>query len=217
MTKTLTLLTNSSTSVTPTERTRRTLEPIKSLLNNWFVLTEKKYEEGLVTVGSRSFRVGNKVHSALKAGEICWFFSAPQLGATATLLKIIEEYLQVKKPVLYVNPVIERSKFAARLIASHTGLPLDYLSNGTLFDDDWPKLTMSAGLLMQNVYFSDNYHPDELSLRRNNWPIPEKADDTGLFIGNGKVGCWQAGKEGGRPSRTFDKMRCPDNCDHTPA
>ena len=168
MVKKLTLLTNSSAPVTPVERTQITLEPIKSLLNNWFVLTEKKYEEGLVTVGSRSFRIGSKVHSTLKTGEICWFFSVPQLGATATLLKIIEEYLQIEKTVLYANSVLEKGEFAARLIASHTGLPLDYLNNGTLFIDDWPKLTMSAAQLMQDVYFSDNYHPDELSLRRNN-------------------------------------------------
>ena len=149
------------------EKKKKNLEPAKDILKDWFKMTEKKYESALTMAGTRSFHLGYKIRDSLKPGDVSFLFSAPKMGATAILLKIIEEYNEAEFPILYVNSEMERTEFITRLLASHTGLPLAYLRRATLYEDDWAKLTMcGASILEDFIYFSTDYQVDQLSLQR---------------------------------------------------
>jgi len=96
-------------------RRERDPEPAKDILKDWFKMTEKKYESALVMAGKRSFYLGRKIHRSLKPGDVSFLFSAPRMGATAILLKIVEEYNDAEFPILYINPKMERTEFISRL------------------------------------------------------------------------------------------------------
>ena len=158
-------------------------ESAKSLLKDWFKMTEKKYESALTMAGTRSFYLGYKIRDLLKPGDVSFLFSAPKVGATAILMKIIEEYNEAEFPILYVNSEMERTEFITRLLASHTGLPLTSLRRATLYEDDWAKLTMRAAALLEDyIYFSNDYQVDYMSLCRNKWLYLNGKKERGLVV-----------------------------------
>ena len=158
-------------------------EPVKDILSDWFKMTEKKYESALVPAGIHSFYLGHKIHQSIKPGMVSFLFSAPKMGATAILLKIVEEYNEGGYPILYVNPEMERTEFITRLAASCTGFPLSTLRGASFNEDDWAKLTVFADSINQEfIYFLNGYQVDDLDLKWNRELWLNKNTERGLFV-----------------------------------
>ena len=158
-------------------------EPAKCILPGWFRGIEKKYETGSTKLGTQPFYLGNIVRNRLNPGDVTLLVSEPYSGATAVLLKIVEEYNYAGLPVLYSSSALKRYHFLNRLAASVTEIPFETIQSARLHEEQWAKLTKFGGIINQAaIFFSNDYEFDPVSLQQGMGLWHQAHNRQGLMI-----------------------------------
>jgi replicative DNA helicase len=100
-------------------------------------------------------------------GDVVFLYSRPQTGITALQLKLLLEFSESERPVLYVSSRTDPMKFKTRIVSMMTGIPLTRLMDGQLFGSDLCALTKFFGRLLNGKTFHASHHlMDALEVRQ---------------------------------------------------
>lgn len=156
---------------------------INSLLNEFFKIIERKYEERPQKYSRGTDLLAKYSNKWIDPGEVALFFSEPGSGSTNLLIKLMEEYVQQNRPLLFSSPTLDRLNVVSKIIAKGANIPIKRLLVGDLCEEEWPKIVKMAMQLQEGeIYFSDGHWFDafELEDMMTLWEDDEK--QRGIFI-----------------------------------
>ena len=156
---------------------------INSLLKDFFKIIEKNYEERPQKYSKGSDLLAKYSNKWIKPDEVALLFSDPGSGSTNLLIKLMEEYIQQERPLLFSSPTLDRLNVVSRIIAKGANIPINRLLSGNIYEDEWPKLVQMAGKLQNGeIYFSDGHWFDAFELEDMMTLWEDNDDQRGIFI-----------------------------------
>ncbi|MBW6510412.1 MAG: DnaB-like helicase C-terminal domain-containing protein [Desulfuromonadales bacterium] len=138
---------------------------MKSILKEWFRGLEHRYEERPRQYQQPPTVIRGYFDELFLGGDVVFLYAHPQIGATALLLKLLLEFSESERPVLYASSRTDPMNFMTRLMAAATGVPLSRLAAGQLFSSDFCHLTKyAASLFDTNIFHAVHYEMDPLEI-----------------------------------------------------
>ena len=121
------------------------------------LLTERYQNRGQLTGVSTGFTDLDELTSGLQPSDLIIVAARPSMGKTAFALNIAETAaLGSKKAVVVFSMEMSSSQLAFRLISSVGRIHQQHLRNGTLEEEDWPRVSNAIALLSEAKIFIDD-------------------------------------------------------------
>ena len=121
------------------------------------LLTERYQNRGQLTGVSTGFTDLDELTSGLQPSDLVIVAARPSMGKTAFALNIAEAAaLGGKKAVVVFSMEMSSSQLAFRLISSVGRIHQQHLRNGTLEEEDWPRVSNAIALLSDAKIFIDD-------------------------------------------------------------
>jgi replicative DNA helicase len=121
------------------------------------LLTERYQNRGQLTGVSTGFTDLDELTSGLQPSDLIIVAARPSMGKTAFALNIAETAaLGSKKAVVVFSMEMSSSQLAFRLISSVGRIHQQHLRNGTLEEEDWPRVSNAIALLSDAKIFIDD-------------------------------------------------------------
>ena len=119
---------------------------------------ERRFEAGGELIGlSTGFEHLDDRISGMRPGDLIIVAGRPSMGKTTLALNILEHNaIHAKVPALAFSMEMPHSQLTEKLYASQGRIDLTRLRNGTLQEDDWPKLSAAAQLISRAPLFIDD-------------------------------------------------------------
>ena len=147
------------------------------------LLTERYQNRGQLTGVSTGFTDLDELTSGLQPSDLIIVAARPSMGKTAFALNIAETAaLGSKKAVVVFSMEMSSSQLAFRLISSVGRIHQQHLRNGTLEEEDWPRVSNAIALLSDAKIFIDDtpsLSPVELRSRARRL---KREHDLGLIV-----------------------------------
>ena len=156
---------------------------IKSFIDDCLQHIDKKHEERSGKYSKGSELLAKYTNKWIRPGDVALLFSESGSGSTNLLTKLMEEYVQQERPLLFSSPTLDRLNVVSRIIAKGANIPIKRLLAGNIYEDEWPKIVRMALQLQEGeIYFSDGHWFDafELEDMMTLWEDNEK--QRGIFI-----------------------------------
>jgi hypothetical protein len=153
-------------------------------MKEWFRFLERRYEDRPRQFEQPPTLIRRYCDELFQGGDVVFLYARPQVGTTALLLKLLVEFSDVDRPVLYASDRTDSMQFMARLMTMIAGISLTRLVDGQLFSVDWGVLTKCALRLSEsNIYYADHYELDplEISQKMRLWRYQQK-NHRGLLL-----------------------------------
>lgn len=137
------------------------IEPVsdvRSLLKDYFVEVEKKYEG--FKKPSIYFGLTQLDHlvGGLDEHNLILVAGEESTGKTTLLITVANSVSSLDKTILFISPRLHKKEIVERLICNSGGVALSRLKRGELRQEDWPGMAIAAGRLSeQSIYIDDNY------------------------------------------------------------
>ena len=127
------------------------------------LVKKKEYITGLPT----GFKDVDVQTSGLHPSELIIVAGRPSMGKTSFVLNIVRNVaVQEKKPVALFSLEMSKSLVVQRLLCTEARVNSNKLRTGFLAEEDWPKLTMGAGILFEApIFINDSSALNTLELR----------------------------------------------------
>ena len=145
------------------DRVREGFVPIKELLKPAFEHIQKLFERKVHVTGVTSgFDDLDKLTSGFQNSDLIIVAGRPAMGKSSFAVNMAENAAISRLPAHPPTPVaifsLEMSKeqLVQRLLCSQGGVALHRVRNGSLSNEDWPRLTTAAGLLTQAPIMIDD-------------------------------------------------------------
>jgi replicative DNA helicase len=137
---------------------RNALLPIADAVKQSFTQIEKAYErKELITGLSTGFKEIDKLTSGLQNSDLIIVAGRPSMGKTSLCLNIAQHAaVHEKVPVAVFSLEMAREQLAMRLLCSDARIDSSRVRTGLLDEDEWMRLTNSAGLLSESSIFIDD-------------------------------------------------------------
>lgn len=134
------------------------LLPIATAVKESFTQIEKAYErKELITGLSTGFKDIDKLTSGLQPSDLIIVAGRPSMGKTSLCLNIAQHAaLHEKTAVAVFSLEMAREQLAMRLLCSDARIDSSRVRTGLLDEDEWLRLTNSAGLLSESSIFIDD-------------------------------------------------------------
>lgn len=126
-------------------------ENIKHIVARALDRIEARYQNPHLLSGiSTGFHDFDRMTSGLQAGELVILAARPSMGKTALALNIAEHAaIKSGKTVLVFSMEMPATDLATRLLSSLGRIDQHRLRQGSLVDEDWPRLTSAVSLLSE--------------------------------------------------------------------
>ncbi|HIE43523.1 MAG TPA: replicative DNA helicase [Candidatus Omnitrophica bacterium] len=152
---------------------------IKELISDSIELAEKlakkkEYITGLPT----GFKEIDIQTSGLHPSELIIVAGRPSMGKTSFVLNITRNVgVEEKKPVAFFSLEMSKEQVVQRLLCMEARVDSNKLRTGFLREEDWPKLTMGAGILFEApIFIDDSSGLNSLQLRAKARRLKAKED-----------------------------------------
>lgn len=131
---------------------------IRDLVAETFNQLERLYEHKQSVTGvATGFSKLDEMTSGFQPSDLIIVAARPSMGKTAFCLNIAQHVAGVNGvPVLLFSLEMSRNQLMQRLIVSEARIDGQKIRNGFLADEDWAKLTMTAGVLEDTPIFIDD-------------------------------------------------------------
>jgi replicative DNA helicase len=117
--------------------------------------TESASQGKIKTVKTGFIDLDN-ILKGLYGGDVYYIASRPGQGKTAWLGSLVKNVAETDKRVAVFELEMTNQAIAMRLIAQHSGVPVDRQRSGQLLEGDWPKYTNAVEALSSwNVHIND--------------------------------------------------------------
>ncbi|MFH1262886.1 MAG: replicative DNA helicase [Pseudomonadota bacterium] len=137
---------------------RNALLPLSEAVKDSFIQIEKAYErKNLITGLSTGFKEIDKFTSGLQPSDLIIVAGRPSMGKTSLCLNIAQHAsLHEKIPVAVFSLEMAREQLAMRLLCSDARIDSNRVRTGMLSEDEWMRLTSSAGTLSESSIYIDD-------------------------------------------------------------
>jgi replicative DNA helicase len=121
------------------------------------LLTERYENRGQLTGITTGFTDLDNLTSGLQPSDLIIVAARPSMGKTAFSVNIAESAaMRGKKAVVIFSMEMSSSQLAFRLISSVGRVHQQHLRNGTLEEEDWPRVSNAIALLSEAKIFIDD-------------------------------------------------------------
>jgi len=131
---------------------------IRDLVAETFNQLERLYEHKQSVTGvATGFTKLDEMTSGFQPSDLIIVAARPSMGKTAFCLNIAQHVAGVNGvPVLVFSLEMSRNQLMQRLLVSEARIDGQKIRNGFLAEEDWAKLTMTAGVLEDTPIFIDD-------------------------------------------------------------
>ena len=140
------------------QRVRQGFIPIRELLKPAFEHIQHLFDRKVLITGVPSgFSDLDALTSGFQAGDLVVLGGRPSMGKTSLALNMAENSaVNHRVPVAVFSLEMSKEQLVQRLLCSQGGVALHRVRNGSLSNEDWPRLTTAAGLLTQAPIMIDD-------------------------------------------------------------
>ncbi|MEZ4705346.1 MAG: replicative DNA helicase [Bdellovibrionota bacterium] len=134
------------------------LTPISQVVKDSFRQIEKNYErKELITGLASGFHDLDKMTSGLQPSDLIIIAGRPSMGKTSFCLNIAQHVaIAEKKTVALFSLEMSREQLVTRLLCSEARVDSSKLRSGFISEEEWMKLTDSAGRLSDSQIYIDD-------------------------------------------------------------
>ncbi len=146
---------------------------------------QQRYENPNVASGiSTGFHELDRMTSGLQAGELVIIAARPSMGKTSFAMNIAEHAaIKSGKAVLVFSMEMPAQDLATRLLSSLGRIDQHRLRQGSLIEEDWPRLTAAVGLLSEaKLYIDETPSLSPIELRTRARRVATEKDGLGLIV-----------------------------------
>lgn len=131
---------------------------ISEVLENTFERIEKLYEsEGKLTGVPTGYSELDRMTSGFQKSDLIIVAARPSVGKTAFTLNIAQNVaVRAGVPVAIFSLEMAKEQLVQRMLCAEAYIDGHKLRNGTLDDDDWPKLSMGVSTLSNAPIYIDD-------------------------------------------------------------
>ncbi|MCB0326410.1 MAG: replicative DNA helicase [Bdellovibrionales bacterium] len=139
-------------------RQKGALTPISSVVKESFRQIEKNYErKELITGLASGFNDLDKLTSGLQPSDLIIIAGRPSMGKTSFCLNIAQHVaIQEQETVALFSLEMSREQLVTRLLCSEAKVDSSKLRSGFISEEEWMKLTDSAGRLSESQIYIDD-------------------------------------------------------------
>ncbi|MDH4320726.1 MAG: replicative DNA helicase [Desulfobulbaceae bacterium] len=139
-------------------KSNQSFTPMSELANVAFKAVEKLFErKELITGVPTNFEQLDKMTAGLQPSDLIILAARPSMGKTAFAMNIAQNAAILRKvPVAVFSLEMSKEQLAMRMLCSVGRVDSQNVRTGFLKDQDWPKLTRSAGMLAEAPIFIDD-------------------------------------------------------------
>jgi replicative DNA helicase len=139
-------------------RVRQGFVPLKDLLKSAFEHIHTLYERKVHVTGVPSgYEDLDKMTAGFQPSDLIVIAGRPGFGKTSLAVNIAENAaIRHKIPVAIFSLEMSKEQLVMRMLCSQSEVALHKVRNGYLGQEDWPRLTTGAGLLMQAPILIDD-------------------------------------------------------------
>jgi len=137
---------------------RPTFYPIGKIIeSNIDVLEERQGNRALVTGVATGFTKFDELTAGLQKSDLVILAGRPGMGKTALALNIAKNAaVDANIPVAIFSLEMSKEQLSLRMLSSEARIDSSRLRRGFISQDDWIKITDSAGVLSQSPIFIDD-------------------------------------------------------------
>ena len=150
------------------KRIRKGFAHLKDYIHESIEKIERLYhKKGKVTGVSTGFEQIDEMTSGLQPADLAIIAARPGMGKTSLCLSIVQNVaIREKGAVAVFSLEMSAEQVVMRLLSSEARVELQRIRTGKLYDSDWPKLTIAAGVLAEApVYIDDTASINMLEIR----------------------------------------------------
>jgi len=157
---------------------------IRDLVADTFNQLERLYEHKQSVTGvATGFTKLDEMTSGFQPSDLIIVAARPSMGKTAFCLNIAQHVASVNGvPVLVFSLEMSCKQLMQRLIVSEARIDGQKIRNGFLADEDWAKLTMTAGVLEETPIFIDDSPNATLMEVRSKARRAKAQENIGLIV-----------------------------------
>lgn len=165
-------------------RTTKPFVRIKELLSETFSALEKLYEHKQSVTGVPSgFTKLDEYTAGFQPSDLIIIAARPSMGKTAFCLNIALHAAYVcKVPTLIFSLEMSKYQLVTRLMCSEARIDSQKLRKGFLGENDWAKITLTAGVLENTPLFIDDTPAASLLEIRSKARRAVRQENVGLII-----------------------------------
>jgi replicative DNA helicase len=140
------------------ERVRAGFIHIKDLLKPAFEHIQGLFERKVLVTGVPSgYDDLDKYTAGFQSSDLIILAGRPSMGKTSMALNMAENAaIHARIPAAIFSLEMSKEQLVQRLLCSQGGVALHRVRNGSLTNEDWPRLTTAAGLLTQAPIMIDD-------------------------------------------------------------
>ncbi|MBW2681010.1 MAG: replicative DNA helicase, partial [Deltaproteobacteria bacterium] len=163
---------------------RPTFYPIGKIIEgNIDVLEERQGNRALVTGVTTGFTKFDELTAGLQKSDLVILAGRPGMGKTALALNIAKNAaVDANIPVAIFSLEMSKEQLSLRMLSSEARIDSSRLRRGFISQDDWIKITDSAGVLSQSpIFIDDSPNITALEIRAKSRRL-KMEKDIGLII-----------------------------------
>jgi len=139
-------------------KSNQSFTPMSTIANEAFKAVEKLFErKELITGVPTGFDTLDKMTAGLQPSDLIILAARPSMGKTALVMNMAQNAAIIHKvPVAVFSLEMSKEQLGMRMLCSVGRVDSQRVRTGFLQDQDWPKLTRSAGMLAEAPLFIDD-------------------------------------------------------------
>jgi len=170
--------------ITASKRSQN-MAPIRDIVRATFIELEKRFEnQGNLTGVASGFTELDKITQGFQKSDLIIVACRPSMGKTSFALGAARHAgLHVKAPVVFFSLEMSKEQILARLLSSEAKVDQTKLRTGQLTEQDWTRLTRSAGVLSEApIYIDDTPSLTVLEMRGKARRLKSELGELGLVV-----------------------------------
>ncbi|KXZ40735.1 replicative DNA helicase [Alkalithermobacter thermoalcaliphilus JW-YL-7 = DSM 7308] len=140
------------------EKTSDNLKPINEVLMDTYDMLEELYKnKGKITGITTGFTDLDRKTNGLQRTDLILIAARPAMGKTAFSLNVAQNAaLKGNASVAIFSLEMSKEQLIQRILSAQANIELNKIKNGTLNEQEWPKLIEAMGVLSKlNIYIDD--------------------------------------------------------------
>ena len=139
-------------------KSKQSFTPMNEIATEAFKAVEKLFErKEMITGVPTNFEQLDKMTAGLQPSDLIILAARPSMGKTALAMNIAQNAALLRKvPVAVFSLEMSKEQLGMRMLCSVGRVDSQNVRTGFLKDQDWPKLTRSAGMLAESPIFIDD-------------------------------------------------------------
>lgn len=140
------------------EKTGDNFKPINEVLMNAYDTLEELYRnKGGITGLTTGFLDLDRKTNGLQRTDLILIAARPAMGKTAFSLNLAQNVaLKANASVAIFSLEMSKEQLVQRMLSSESHVELNKLKNGSMGEDDWPKLIEAMGVLSKSKVYIDD-------------------------------------------------------------